>query len=87
MERDSMKSRKNWETAQELIGDYLTGKREGGDKIEVAIRVAGIHKGMVAAESHMETNRLILGKTIYSKPDELKKYMAASMPQMMIEKK
>jgi len=87
MERDSMKSRKNWELGNDLIGDYLTGKREGGDKVNVAIQACKIHNAAVSAESHMETNRLILGQLIYQDEKELKEYIKKSMPQMMIEKK
>jgi hypothetical protein len=87
MERDSIKSRAGWDKAWDIINDVLNEKRPFTELVEFAAKAANIHKGMVAAESHMETNRLILGKLIYSDAKELKKYMEKSMPQMMIEKK
>jgi len=88
MIRDSEKSRKNWEMGNNIVGEYLEGKRDGGDKVNVAIQACKIHNAAVSAESHMETNRLILGKSIYQDEKELKKYIEKSMPQMMmIEKK
>jgi hypothetical protein len=87
MQRDSEKSRKSWELGNEIIVKYLEGKIEGTDKIRVAQTACNIHARMVASEANMETNRLVLGKMIYSDEKELKKYIQSSMPQMMIEKK
>ncbi len=87
MERDSEKSRPNWEAAQKLIHDVLIEKRPFTDLMNFALHAAREHRGMVAAEAHLESNRLILGKLIYGDEKELKKYVEKSMPQMMIEKK
>jgi len=87
MERDSVKSRKNWELGHEIISKYLKGEIEGTDKIKVAQTACTVHARMVASEANMETNRLVLGKMIYQDEKELKKYIEKSMPQMMIEKK
>ncbi len=87
MQRDSEKSRKNWDLGNELINKYLKGEIEGGDKIKVAQASCTIHARIMASEANMETNRLVLGKMIYSDEKELRKYIEKTMPQMMIEKK
>ena len=87
MIRDSEKSRKNWELGHEIIGKYLRGEIEGTDKVKIAQTICTVHARMVASEANMETNRLVLGKMIYTDEKELKKYIQTSMPQMMIEKK
>jgi len=87
MIRDSEKSRKNWDLGNEIINKYLNGEIEGTDKVKVAQGACTQHARMVASESNMETNRLVLGKMIYTDEKELKKYIEKSMPQMGIEKK
>ncbi len=87
MIRDSEKSRKNWEKANEMIFDVITEKRQYTDLAKFALQAGNLHAKIVASEANMETNRLVMGKMVYSDPEELKKYVKASMPQMMIEKK
>ena len=87
MKRDSEASRKNWEKANEMIFDVLTEKRPFTDLAKFALQASNVHAKIAAAESHMETNRLMMGKMIYENPAELKKYIEKSMPQMIEEKK
>lgn len=87
MERDSEKSRKNWDVAQVIIHEYLAGNRSGGDKVLIAIQASKIHNAAKQAESHMETNRLVLAKLIYEKPKEMEEYIKKSTPHLLVEKK
>lgn len=88
MIRDSEQSRKNWLLGHQIIQKYLNGEIEGTDKVRIATAACSIHARIMASEANMETNRLILGKMIYTDDKELKKYIEKSMPQMMmIEKK
>lgn len=87
MKRDSEASRKNWDSGQEIIHEYLTGKREGTDMVKIAIAACGQHSRILASEANMETNRLVLSRLIYEDPAEREKYIRKSMPQMMIDEK
>lgn len=87
MERDSEKSRKVWDAGTDVLHEYLTGKSQGSDKVKLAVVAMGHHARMVASEANMETNRLILAKMVYSNPKEKARYIKASMPQMLEEKK
>ena len=86
MIRDSENSRKNWEQANEMIFDVITEKKPFTDLAKFALQAGNLHAKIVASEANMETNRLVMGKMIYTNPAELKKYVEKSMPQM-IEKK
>ena len=86
MIRDSEQSRKNWEQANEMIFDVITEKKPFTDLAKFALQAGNLHAKIVASEANMETNRLVMGKMIYTNPAELKKYVEKSMPQM-IEKK
>ena len=87
MIRDSEKSRKNWEKANEIIFDTITEKRQFTDLTKFTLQAANLHAKIMATEANMETNRLTMAKMIYSDPKELEKYVIKSMPQMMIEQK
>jgi hypothetical protein len=87
MIRDSEKSRRNWDEANKMIFDVITEKRPYTDLAKFALQAGNLHAKIVASEANMETNRLVMGKMIYTDPAELKKYVEKSMPQMMIEKK
>jgi len=88
MPRDSESSRKNWELGNQVVTKFLNSEEsEATDKVKIAQQACSIHARMVASESNLEQNRLVLGKMIYSDEKELKKYVERSMPQMMIEKK
>lgn len=87
MTRDSEKSRKNWEKANDMIFDVISEKRPFTDLAKFALQAGNLHAKIIASEANMETNRLVMAKMIYTDPAELKKYVEKSMPQMMIEKK
>jgi hypothetical protein len=87
MIRDSEKSRKNWEKANEMIFDVITEKRPFTDLAKFALQAGNLHAKIVSSESNMETNRLVMAKMIYTNPEEMKKYVEKSMPQMVTEKK
>mgnify|MGYP001563722978 FL=1 len=86
MIRDSEKSRKNWEQANEMIFDVISEKKPFTDLAKFALQAGNLHAKIMATEANMETNRLIMASKIYDDPAELKKYVEKSMPQM-IEKK
>jgi hypothetical protein len=86
MQRDSERSRKNWELGQEIIGKYLKGEIAGSDKISISLQACKTHVAMMATESNRETNVLTAVKMVYEDPKERAKYIKATMPQM-IEKK
>ncbi len=87
MIRDSEKSRKNWERANEVIFDVINEKRPFTELAKFALQAGGLHAKIMATEANMEANRVNMATKIYSDPIELKKYVEKSMPQMMIEKK
>ncbi len=87
MNRDSEKSRKNWEKANDMIFDVITEKRPYTDLAKFALQAGNLHAKIMATEANMETNRLIMGSKIYGDPAEMRKYVEKSMPHMMIEKK
>ena len=87
MIRDSEKSRKNWEKANEMIFDVITEKRQCTDLAKFALQAGNLHAKIMATEANMETNRLIMASKVYGDPVEMKKYVEKSMPQMMLEKK
>ncbi len=87
MIRDSERSRKNWEKANDMIFEVINEKRPYTDLAKFALQAGNLHAKIMATEANMETNRLVMGKMIYDDPLELKKYVEKSMPQMMIEKK
>ncbi len=87
MNRDSEKSRKVWEAGMDILLKYAKGEIQGSDKVKIMLVACGHHRAMVASEANMETNRLILAKTIYGNPAEREKYIKAAMPQMLPAKK
>jgi len=86
MQKDSEKSRKNWDVGQEIVGKYLRGEVAGSEKVSTALQACKVHVAMLATEANRETNILTAVKMVYDDPKEREKYIRASMPQM-IEKK
>lgn len=87
MIRDSEKSRKNWEKANEIIFDVICEKRPFTELSKFALQAGNLHAKIMATEANLETNRLTMAKMVYGDVGELKKYVEKSMPQMMVEKK
>ena len=86
MQKDSEKSRRNWELGQGLVERYLKGELAGSEKVQTALQACKVHVAMMATEANRESNILTAVKMVYEDPKEREKYIRASMPQM-IEKK
>ena len=86
MQKDSEKSRKNWELGQEIVNKFLRGEIAGSDKVKISMQACTQHARMIASEANQDTNRLIMARLVYDDPKEREKYIKASMPQL-IEKK
>ena len=83
MQRDSEKSRKNWDLGQDIIAKYLKGEIAGSEKVKVSLQACTQHARMMASEANAETNKLIAARLIYDDPKERQKYIRATLPQMM----
>jgi len=86
MQKDSERSRKNWDLGQEIVNKYLKGEISGSDKVKISMQACTQHARMIASEANHDTNRLIMARLVYDDPKEREKYIRASMPQV-IEKK
>jgi hypothetical protein len=85
MERDSEKSRKNWDLGQDIIGKYLRNEIAGSEKVQTALQACKVHVGMMATESNRETNVLTAARMVLD-DKEREKYIKASMPKLLEKK-